>query len=136
MADKYVDIAYNTDANSFGTPATLAASITAATAANPVVITAAAHGFSDGDIVLLRALGGMVELNNRSFTVASATANTFALTSENGTAHTAYTSGGTATKQMSTTNSIRFLYDDTVPKHKLALAAKRFAEWATSRLTS
>lgn len=72
--------------------------ITAATAANPVVITSASHGFSNGDRVYITGVSGMVELNNREFTVANVTANTFELSGINGTGFTAYTSGGTVAK--------------------------------------
>lgn len=72
--------------------------ITAATAANPVVITAASHPFLDGDSVHIVDVVGMVEINDRDFVVANKTSNTFELTGENGTGHTAYSSGGTAYK--------------------------------------
>ena len=73
--------------------------ITAATAANPVVITAAAHGFSNGDWVYIHGVKGMTELNGNFYIVAGATTNTFSLTDTDGvdidgSAYTAYTSGG------------------------------------------
>jgi hypothetical protein len=73
-------------------------SITGATAANPVVITAVAHGYSNGDRVIIAGVLGMTELNNREFTVANVTANTFELSGVNGTTYTAYSSGGTVSK--------------------------------------
>jgi hypothetical protein len=72
--------------------------ITAATAASPVVITSNAHGFVNGDIVYIQGVVGMVDLNNRQFVVAGATANTFQLSGVNGTGYLAYTSGGTASR--------------------------------------
>lgn len=77
--------------------------ITGATQANPVVITATAHGFSDGDEVRITDVVGMTELNTRFFRVANSTANTFELqdlydNNVDGTGFTAYSSGGTATK--------------------------------------
>jgi hypothetical protein len=69
--------------------------ITAATAANPVVITSAGHGLPNGSLVYLTGLGGMVELNGRYFKTANATTDTFELAGENGEGHTTYTSGGT-----------------------------------------
>lgn len=80
-----------------------AVNITGATAANPVVVTAVAHGYSNGDEVFISGVGGMTQLNNRNFKVAGVTANTFQLqdlqsTNINGTAYTAYTSGGTVAK--------------------------------------
>lgn len=79
-----------------------AVNITNATQASPVVITSNAHGFSNGDRVVITGVSGMVELNNREFVVAGVTANTFNLTltgslaNVDGTGYTAYTSGGTA----------------------------------------
>lgn len=70
--------------------------ITGATAADPVVITAASHGLLDTNSVDIRGVAGMTELNNRRFTVANKTTNTFELSGENGLTHTTYISGGTA----------------------------------------
>lgn len=78
------------------------ATITGATAANPVVITtSAAHGYSNGDEVFITGVGGMTELNGRWFIVANQTATTFELTTihgdnVDGTGYTAYTTGGTS----------------------------------------
>ncbi len=70
--------------------------ITAATAANPVVITSNSHGYANGDEVEIAGIVGMTEINDRRFFVANQAANTFELEGENGSSHTAYTSGGTA----------------------------------------
>lgn len=81
-----------------------ATAITAATAADPVVITAAGHGLSNGDKLAIKGVGGMVEINDRIFTVADVSGATFELTDDggaspandiNGIGFTAYTSGGT-----------------------------------------
>ena len=84
--------------------------ISGATKANPVVITATAHGFSNGDHVIIASVGGMTELNGVTGIVANKTTNTFELTDVDGTninstAFTTYTSGGTASKivEVSTT---------------------------------
>lgn len=69
--------------------------ITAATKANPCVITAASHGLSNGDWVFVTGVGGMTQLNNRHFQVAGATANTFQLSGVNSAAYDTFTSGGT-----------------------------------------
>jgi hypothetical protein len=75
--------------------------VTAATAANPVVVTTSAvHGYTTGDQVLLERLGGMVELNDRWFTITVLTTTTFQLNGENGLLHTAYTTGGTSKKAL------------------------------------
>ena len=92
-----------------GTPGTYitagtTGNITAATAANPVVITSATHGLSNGERVLIDNVIGMVELNDNMYYVGNVTTDTFALytnsgqtTTVNGSAFTAYTSGGTFT---------------------------------------
>ena len=90
-------------AGSWGTPRTGAVeitdTITGVTAANPGVVTAGSHPFSDGDIVRITGVAGMVELNGKTFTVANKTTNTFELASTNSSAFTSYSSGGKATKQ-------------------------------------
>jgi len=70
------------------------ATITAATAANPVVVTAAGHGLSNGDSVMIDYVAGMTELNGNTYTVAGATTDTFQLSGVDGSSYTAYTSGG------------------------------------------
>lgn len=71
------------------------------TSANPCVVTAAGHGFSNGDWVWITGVGGMPRINNRFYVVQNVTANTFSLQDWNGvnidsTSYGAYTSGGTA----------------------------------------
>lgn len=72
--------------------------VSGATQADPVVITAMAHGFNDGDETELNGIVGMIELNGRRFKVANKATNTYELKGEDGTGHTAYTSGGTANR--------------------------------------
>jgi hypothetical protein len=69
--------------------------ITAATQANPVVVTSNNHGLQTGNTCFIDGVVGMTEINNRTFTVTRVDANTFSLDSEDGTLHTAYVSGGT-----------------------------------------
>ena len=81
-----------------------AVNITGATAANPVVVTAASHGFSNGNDVEITGVAGMTRLNGRRFRVAGVTTNTFQLTDPvtgsniDGSAFAAYTSGGTVSR--------------------------------------
>jgi hypothetical protein len=82
--------------------------ITGATQASPVVITSAAHGFTNGQVIYIANVLGMTELNNRTFTVANAAANTFELSGEDGTSHTAYSSGGSAYGYVATEFTYRF----------------------------
>jgi len=81
-----------------GVIALAAQNITGITKANPAVVTyAGADTYANGDRVLIAGVAGMVELNNREFTVANvnAGANTFELSGINSTGYTTYTSGGT-----------------------------------------
>ena len=68
--------------------------ITAATQANPVVITSSSHGYVNGDEVYITSVVGMTNLNGGRFTVANKTTNTFELSGTDGTGFGAYTSGG------------------------------------------
>lgn len=84
--------------------------ISGATKANPVVITATSHGFSNGDHVIIGSVAGMVELNGITGIVANKTTNTFELTDVDGTninstGFTTYTSGGTASKIVEVTTT-------------------------------
>lgn len=71
-----------------------AVNITGITKANPGVVTAASHGFANGDSVIITGVAGMTEVNNRRFVVANATTNTFELSGVNTTSYTTYSSGG------------------------------------------
>ena len=80
-----------------------AVTITGASQTVPCVITATAHGYSDGDEALIQFVEGMTELNGRTFIVRNPTANTFELWDNDNQqidarAYTAYSSGGTAKK--------------------------------------
>lgn len=86
-----------------GTVSTLNKAITGATNASPIVVTVTAHGWANGNIVVIRGIGGNTATNG-TWVIASVTANTFALTTVpaaggtalNSTGNGAYTSGGTA----------------------------------------
>lgn len=80
-------------------------SITAITKADPAVVTSTSHGFTNGDRVYVSSVAGMTELNNREFTVANKTANTFELSGEDSSSHTTYVSGGTAGKIVEVTTT-------------------------------
>ena len=83
-----------------------AKTISGATKANPCVVTATSHGYSNGDHVYISGVVGMTQLNGRWFQVASVTTHTFALKSVydggasniNSSAYTTYGSGGSAGK--------------------------------------
>lgn len=90
------------------------ASIEGATAANPVVITATAHPFVNGDTVYIDGVVGMTELNMYEFTVANVAANTFELSGIDGSAYTAYVSGGTVKKVVTAISGLGHLEAKTV----------------------
>ncbi len=73
--------------------------ITAASNATPIVITATAHGYANGDTVIIKGVLGNTAANGK-FIVANVTANTFELTNfdtgANVAGNGAYTSGGFA----------------------------------------
>lgn len=71
--------------------------VSGASKTNPVVVTtSAAHGLRSGDLVHIVDVGGMTQINDRTFAIRRKTPTSFELVGENGLAHTAYTSGGTA----------------------------------------
>jgi hypothetical protein len=87
--------------------------ITGITQANPAVVTAASHGLSNGDRVFIVSVAGMTEVNNKEFTVAGATTNTFQLSGIDSSAFTAYSSGGTVGKivEVTTTYSVTDIFE-------------------------
>ena len=93
--------------------------ITGATAADPVVVTSAAHGRSNGDKVYIKDVVGMTELNQQTYIVANKTATTMELQDLNavdidGTAFTAYTSGGTLQESVTTFRALNYLEGETM----------------------
>jgi len=73
--------------------------ISGATAASPVVITVAAHGFSTGDTIAIWDVGGMTDLNGKRYNVTVLSSSTFSLADESdndvdGSEFDAYTTGG------------------------------------------
>ena len=88
--------------------------ITGATQANPVVVTSNAHGYEDGDKIFITDVVGMAEINSRLFTVANKTANTYELAAEDGTGHTAYTSGGLSQKKVTALSGLDHLERETL----------------------
>lgn len=84
---------------SLSTPDVAIKAITGATNATPIVVTATAHGFANGDIVVQQNILGNTAANG-TFKVAGVTTNTYNLTTVkdglNTTGNGAYTSGGSA----------------------------------------
>ncbi len=69
-------------------------SITAATKANPCVLTIPGHGLATGQIFQVASVVGMVELNDKLFTGTVIDPNTISLDGVDSTAYTTYVSGG------------------------------------------
>jgi hypothetical protein len=93
--------------------------ITSATAANPVVLGAPGHGFSNGDKIVIRGIAGMTELNYNRYVVANAALNTFELNDSSGntidgTGFLPYVSGGTVRKLVTTISGLTHLEGETV----------------------
>ena len=88
--------------------------ISAITQANPGVVTATGHNFLDGDIIVIRDVVGMTEVNDNRYKVANKTANTFELTDPdtsadiNTTGFTAYASGGYVYNELDMPGSCAF----------------------------
>lgn len=72
--------------------------ITAVTKQNPVKITSANHGFSNGDVVWISGVNGMTQINNRAFTIVGVSTDNFQLQGVNGSSYNTYSSGGTIGK--------------------------------------
>lgn len=93
--------------------------VTGITKANPGVVTANSHGFSNGDQIKLFDIGGMEEVVGKTYVVANKTANTFELTTVSGsnvntTTFTDYTSGGEVFKLFSTVSGLNHLESKSV----------------------
>ncbi len=76
------------------------------TQTSPVRVNSAAHGFTNGQVVYLSGVVGTTEVNSLPFTVANAATNYFELSGINGSAYTAYVSGGTISKFAQSTESL------------------------------
>lgn len=77
--------------------------VTGASQANPCVLQVPGHNLSNGDWIFADNIGGMVQLNGRTFVVAAATLNSFVLRDTfgnpiNSLGYDAYTGGGTVAR--------------------------------------
>jgi hypothetical protein len=87
--------------------------ITSITKANPAVVTSTAHGFLDGQTVILKDIEGMTEVDGLIFTVANKTANTFELSGIDSTNYSTFTSG-VAHKRVTTISGLDHLEGEEV----------------------
>lgn len=93
--------------------------ITGITAADPAVVTANSHGFSDGDKVLISGVIGMTDVNGESYLVSNSSTNTFELQDLDGndidaSSFSAYVSGGEVRKYVTTISNLNHLEGATV----------------------
>lgn len=93
--------------------------ITGATKANPVVVTAVGHGLSNGDQIKIDNVVGMTELNGNSYLIADKTDDTFELQTlasvdVNGSAYTTYISGGEVRKMVTAISGLGHLEGETI----------------------
>jgi len=96
----YADRNITTDltSNASITSGSYSIAISGVTQANPGVVTANGHQWTNGDRITITGVVGMTQLNTNTYTVANKTTNTFELSGTNTTGFTAYASGGTATR--------------------------------------
>lgn len=91
-------------------------SITAITQANPAVLTVgASHGFVANDLISVSGVLGMTQINGQVAAVTATGSTTITLGSVNSTAYSAYTSGGTAAKYLTTTDTMTWSGSFDVP---------------------
>lgn len=93
--------------------------VTGITSANPGVVTATSHGFSDGDIVRIIGVFGMTEVNGKVYKVANKTTNTFELNDRDGnnidtSSFGTYETGGEVRKRVTTISGLSHLEGQTV----------------------
>lgn len=97
-----------------------AITITGITQADPGVVSATAHGFSDGDQVRIADVTGMTEVNDNVYTVDSPGTNSFGLRDSTDSvaidtsAFMAYVSGGDVEQQENTFTTLTHLESETV----------------------
>jgi len=91
--------------------------ITGITQANPAVVTAAAHGFSNGQTVQIKTVLGMIEVNQdttEAYTVAGVTPDTFQLQGMDSFGFGAYTGGGTVVRVTNQVTGMAYLLGQTI----------------------
>jgi len=100
IATNYVDMVLVWTTSGYFMPLqnVTAKDITGASKEDPCNITAVGHGYSTGDRVFIKNVGGMVEINDLQFVITKVGDDNFTLDGIDSTGYTDYTSGGTVTK--------------------------------------
>ena len=94
--------------------------ISGVTKANPAVVTATSHGYSNDDHVVISSVAGMTQLNGRTFKVAGVTTHTFQLSGVDSRDYSTYTSAGVA----------NVAYEIATPYTTAQLSSLKFAQSA------
>lgn len=121
-------------------------SIEGITNANPAVVTITGHNFSNGTVIRILDVGGMIEVNNSLYTVAGATTDTFQLSGIDSTGFGTYTANGTVDAQFWNNSSgfirfpaftIRGLYNETYDFRVKAISSwhERKSPWFEDQIT-
>ena len=98
----------------------VAKNITGATSSDPVVVTSTSHGFENDQLVRIRDVVGMTEINDKVFMVKNKSTNIFELYEKDGSdgidgsEYTAYTSGGTVQRVITTMTGLTHLEGKTL----------------------
>lgn len=71
--------------------------ITGVGLANPLTLTISSHGYTTGNLGMITSVGGTTQINNKIYKLTVVDANTISLDGCNGTAFSAFTSGGSCT---------------------------------------
>lgn len=74
-----------------------AKTITGVGLANPLTLTISSHGYATGNLGMITSVGGTTQINNKIYKLTVVDANTISLDGCNGTAFSAFTSGGSCT---------------------------------------
>ena len=94
-----------------------AAAITGITNSSPTIVTAPAHGFSNGMQVMISGVQGMTQINQdatEAYTIAGVAANTFQLVGMDSTGFGVYSGGGQAIQVFNQVTGLSYLIGQTV----------------------
>jgi hypothetical protein len=86
--------------------------IQSVTKANPAVVNAKGHGYNNGDLVIPE-VSGMTEINEKAYTVANKTTDTFELSGVDSSAYGTFTAG-TVTRPFKTINDLTTYYSSSL----------------------
>lgn len=130
MAVRYI-ISDDNDSVASLSDVTSPVTITAATQADPCVVTAPGHKFVANDMIAIRSVTGMTELNDNVYFVTAPSGDDFSLLGIDSTLFSAYSAGGNATRIFSTLptgKSVAVTFNDAISKIKIIDTVQRLKE--------